>query len=96
MAMYPQAYDRIRTEPEVLDADMTPADIVDTLKRLHFTSGTLIKLDKDVRDYLVRIVTRKPNGRDDGGFATESGAWQRLADGQARHRRARLSAMGQK
>jgi hypothetical protein len=58
--MYPQAYDRIRTEPEVLDADMTPADIVDTLKRLHFTSGTLtIKLDRDVRDYLVRAVTRQ-------------------------------------
>ena len=39
---------------------MTPADIVDTLKRLHFTSGTLtIKLDKDVRDFLVAAVTRQ-------------------------------------
>jgi hypothetical protein len=58
--MYPQAYDRIRTEPEVLDADMTPADIVDTLKRLHFTSGMLtIKLDKDVRDFLVAAVIRQ-------------------------------------
>jgi len=60
MAMYPQAYDRIRTEPEVLDADMTPGDIADALKRLRFTSYTLtIKLDKDVRDYLVRAVTRQ-------------------------------------
>jgi hypothetical protein len=54
------AYDRIRTETSTLDADMTPADIVDTLKRPHFTSGTLtIKLDKDVRDFLVAAVTRQ-------------------------------------
>jgi hypothetical protein len=52
--------DRIRTEPQTLDADMTPADIADTLKRLHFTGGTLtIKLDKDVRDFLVAAVTRQ-------------------------------------
>jgi hypothetical protein len=52
------AYDRIRTETSTLDADMTPADIADALKRLHFTSSTLtIRLDRDVRDYLVRAVT---------------------------------------
>jgi hypothetical protein len=51
---------RIRTEPETLDADMTPADIADTLRRLHFTGGTLtIRLDKDVRDFLVAAVTRQ-------------------------------------
>jgi hypothetical protein len=39
---------------------MTPADIVDTLKRQHSASGTLtIKLDKEARDYLVRAVTRQ-------------------------------------
>ena len=55
------AYDRIRTETSTLDADMTPADIADTLKRLHFTRGTLItiRLDRDVRDFLVAAVTRQ-------------------------------------
>jgi hypothetical protein len=54
------SFDRIRTEPSTLDADMTPGDIADTLKRLHFTGGTLtIKLDKDVRDFLVAAVTRQ-------------------------------------
>jgi hypothetical protein len=45
----------------VLDADMTPADIVATLKRLHFISGplTTVRLDKDVRDFLVAAVTRQ-------------------------------------
>jgi hypothetical protein len=53
------ALDRIRTET-TLDADMTPADIADTLKRLHFTGGTLtIRIDKDVRDFLVAAVTRQ-------------------------------------
>jgi hypothetical protein len=48
----------------VLDADMTPGDIADTLKRLHFTGGTLtIKLDKDVRDFLVAAVTRQGERR---------------------------------
>jgi hypothetical protein len=51
---------RLRNEPPVLDADMTPADIADVLKRLHFTGGTLtIRLDKDVRDFLVAAVTRQ-------------------------------------
>jgi len=51
---------RIRNETPVLDADMTPADIADTLRRLHFTGGTLtIRLDKDVRDFLVAAVTRQ-------------------------------------
>jgi hypothetical protein len=45
--MYPQAYDRIRTEPEVLDADMTPADIAAILKRLKFYDRhCLIGLDR--------------------------------------------------
>jgi hypothetical protein len=33
------AYDRIRTETSTLDADMTPGDIADTLKRLHFLAA---------------------------------------------------------
>jgi hypothetical protein len=60
MAMHPNALDRIRAEPEALNADMTPADICDVLKRLHFSVPLVtIKLDKDVRDYLVRAVTRQ-------------------------------------
>jgi len=52
MAMHPNALDRIRAEPEALHADMTPADICDVLKRLHFSVPPVtIKLDKDVRDY---------------------------------------------
>jgi hypothetical protein len=35
--------------------------VATTLKRLHFTSGPLtkIRLDRDVRDYLVAAVTRQ-------------------------------------
>ena len=51
---------RIRNEPETLDADMTPADIADTLRRLHFTGGMMtIRLDREVRDFLVAAVTRQ-------------------------------------
>jgi len=42
----------------VLDADMTPADIVAILKRLKFCDRhCLIGLDRPVRDYLVAAVT---------------------------------------
>ncbi len=39
-------------EPEVLDADMTPTDIIDTLKRLNLRSGRrrTIEIDSGVRD----------------------------------------------
>jgi hypothetical protein len=41
---------------------MTPADIAATLKRLKFARGhpeTIKLIDSDVRDYLVRAVTRQ-------------------------------------
>ena len=48
----------IRDEPSVLDADMTPADIVAILKRLKFYDRhCLIGLDRPVRDYLVAAPT---------------------------------------
>ena len=58
----PPSLRRARADPQRAfnAADMTPTDIADTLKRLHFTCGPLtIRLDKDVRDYLVAAVTRQ-------------------------------------
>ncbi len=40
---------------EELDADMTATDLVETLERMQFkTEHQLIRLDRGVRDYLVR------------------------------------------
>jgi hypothetical protein len=53
---------RIRNEPETLDADMTPADIADALRRLKFERGRAVTIklaDAEVRDYLVAAVTRQ-------------------------------------
>ena len=47
-----------KDQTEVLDADMTPADIVDTLRRLKFEDEfRLIGVDAAVRDFLVSAVT---------------------------------------
>jgi hypothetical protein len=52
-----ESYSR-KDQTEVLDADMTPADIVDTLKRLKFEDEfRLIGVDSTVRDFLVSAVT---------------------------------------
>jgi hypothetical protein len=50
-----------RASPEVLDADMTRGDIVDTLKRLRFDHGLhcTVTLDSAVRDYLVAALARR-------------------------------------
>jgi hypothetical protein len=54
--------DRVRAEPPMLDADMTPSDIANVLRGLKFARGhpeTIKLIDSDVRDYLVRAVTRQ-------------------------------------
>ncbi len=44
--------------PELTD-DMTVADLVDVLEHLRFAGGQTVKLriDRGVRDYLVRMLT---------------------------------------
>jgi hypothetical protein len=52
------ASSKIRSEPEVLDADMIRADLVDTLRRLKFSDEyCLVWIDRPVRDYLVAALT---------------------------------------
>jgi hypothetical protein len=49
---------------ELLDADMTPADIADTLARLCFdTPLTTLKLDQEARDYLLDSVRARIGSR---------------------------------
>jgi hypothetical protein len=49
-----------RDEPETLDADMTPGDLVDILTRLKFRNGkAVVKVDHAARDYLVTAVTAR-------------------------------------
>jgi hypothetical protein len=60
MSMQPAAFDHIANEPPVLDASMKPADLAFVLQNLRFRNGTqTVKLDREVRDYLVRAVTRQ-------------------------------------
>jgi hypothetical protein len=50
---------RIRNEPLTLDADMTPADIADALRRLKFERGRAVTIklaDSETRDYLVGCI----------------------------------------
>jgi len=43
--------------PDVIDQDMRPADIADTLARLRFRNGPLlIQLDREARNYLLTCV----------------------------------------
>jgi hypothetical protein len=51
-----------RSEPEILDQDMTPGDIVDILRRMrffHHDDLRTIKLDGGVRDFLVAALQRR-------------------------------------
>jgi hypothetical protein len=55
-------------EPEILDADMTPRDVIEALKRLRFQDGSCaIWIDSQIRDYLVTAVSafrqKKPHAR---------------------------------
>ena len=50
-----ETYSR-KDQTEVLDADMTPADIIDTLKRLKF-EDYLIGVDAVMRGFLVSAVS---------------------------------------
>jgi hypothetical protein len=45
-------------EPDDLDADMTPRDIADVLRRLRFwgNSKALLKIDRAARDYVVAAI----------------------------------------
>jgi hypothetical protein len=57
-----------KNEPEILDADMTPRDVIETLKRLRFKDGSCaISIDKQIRDYLVTAVSalrqKRPDAR---------------------------------
>ena len=56
------AFERIASEPEVLDRDMTPADIAAALQRLRFgyNRRQLVALDEEVRDFLLAAVTARP------------------------------------
>jgi hypothetical protein len=61
-----RALDRIRTEPEALDQDMTPGDIAAVLRRLTFAGGrpaTVKLIDSETRDFLVAAVTRQGERR---------------------------------
>jgi hypothetical protein len=48
-----------RTMPELTD-DMTVADLIDVLEHLRFHGGqpTTLRIDRGVRDYLVRLLRR--------------------------------------
>jgi hypothetical protein len=55
--------DPSKTEPEELDGEMRPSDIVEILRNLHFgrdcryrDAQRLISLDAEVRDFLVRLL----------------------------------------
>jgi hypothetical protein len=57
------APDPSKTEPEELDGEMRPSDIVEILRNLHFGRGCrhrdaqrLISLDAEVRDFIVRAI----------------------------------------
>jgi len=57
--------DRVRTEPPMLDASMTPGDLATVLRDLKFLRGhpETIRLDRDVRDYLLDAVTARQGER---------------------------------
>jgi hypothetical protein len=47
-------------DAEVLDAEMQPSDIVETLKRLRFSGGLCtIRMDGHTRDYLLAAVSAR-------------------------------------
>ena len=60
-AIRQRTIDPIRTEPSTLDYNMTPCDIAAALRDLRFERGhsVTVRFDRDVRDFLVRAVTRQ-------------------------------------
>jgi hypothetical protein len=59
------APDPNKIEPEELDGEMRPADIIEILQSLHFGRGCrhrdaqrLLSIDAEVRDYLVTALRR--------------------------------------
>ncbi len=52
----------VKNSPTELDADMTPADLVEVLRGLDFgqrhTKKSRLEIDEGVRDYLVAVLTR--------------------------------------
>jgi hypothetical protein len=61
------APDPNKLEPEQLDGEMRPSDIVEILQSLHFGRGyrhcngqRLLSIDVAVRDFLVRALQRQP------------------------------------
>jgi hypothetical protein len=49
-----------RDEPDYLDADMRPSDIIDILKHLKFANGkAVVQVDRPARDYLVTSVAAR-------------------------------------
>jgi len=56
-------FQRQASEPEILDRDMRPTVIADTLRRLRFDRhgrAQIVEIaDREVRDYLVAAVTRQ-------------------------------------
>jgi hypothetical protein len=61
------AHDFSTIEPEVLDEDMTPGDLVFALEHLHFGRNALgsLRIDRQVRDYLVAALRRHHATRPD-------------------------------
>ena len=46
---------------EDLDTDMTRTDLIEVLQRLRFSNGhSVVRIDRGVRDYLVRMLFRLP------------------------------------
>jgi hypothetical protein len=55
----PETYCYGRPAPDYLDGDMTRAQFVDVLKALNFRrrdAVATLQLDKDARDYLLRLL----------------------------------------
>jgi hypothetical protein len=57
------APDPNKIEPEELDGEMRPADIIEILRGLHFGHGhrhrdaqRLLSIDAEVRDYLIAVL----------------------------------------
>ena len=50
-----------KLEPDVMDCDMAPADLVFVLENLEFlrpNATAVVRIDRDVRDYLLRALHR--------------------------------------
>ena len=61
----PDSHDFATLEPDIIDADMSRADIVFALEHLSFRANGLstLQLDRQVRDYLVDALRRSHAAR---------------------------------